>query len=139
MADTKTPDPQTDPVESTAAAELEAELNDEELLADMPELRSPARLRMRHKNRLLALATRMHKRLGAKGVKVKDGRAKLTMDDMLGMLDICAEIDEFAESIAIDRDAYEEWAEANSDNHAAFIAILMRYQEAMGESTGSAS
>lgn len=115
------------PVELTAEEIREQELADAELLADLPELRPPHALRVRHKNRLMAVALRLQE----KGVKY--GTKNRSVESQIAMLDAIADIDEFAESIAYDKEAYEEWAIKNAENIAAFFAILSRYTATLGE------
>lgn len=127
--------------EGTAAEELETKLNVDELLEDMPELRAPHRLRLRHKNALKTLAARVGARAASlpETIKKSAGGFDLKTEEMLLFLDLAAEIDEWAESIAVDKEAYELWAEARQDDPAPFLAIMNRYMDAVGESNGSAS
>src|SRR5690606_13564389 len=101
-------------LDSAAASELEHELNDDEILADLPELRPPHRLRLRHRNRIMAAVFRAER----KGlISEDDGENALderNPEQMEAMLEMLADIDEFAESIAVDKDAYVSWAEKNS-------------------------
>lgn len=121
-------------VEVTAADEREAALDKEEMLADMPALRAPVRLRLRHKNGLTRIGLLYRNKLAELGVEAdKDGNATVTTDQAMLMLDVAAEIDEWAEGIAEDPKAYELWAEANKDNPEKFLAIMDRYMSAVGE------
>lgn len=115
--------------DAAASAEdvLETELDIEELLADLPELKPATRLRARDRNKVLAIIA-AREDLEAPGEE--SGTA-----DMVGLLDIAAEVDEFAESIAVDRDAYVAWAEGA--NYRQLLAILSRYGAAVGESIRS--
>jgi hypothetical protein len=121
----------------TAAAQLEATLSDDELLADLPELKSPGRLRLRQRNVIMAIALRLNAFVGDDD----DSDEGLSLDEndprLPQLLDILAEIDEFAESIAVNREAYVEWAEGKDYDH--FTALLQRYASAVGESTASSS
>lgn len=126
-----------DAVKEDAVEELEQlteeesrdiELSEAELLEDMPELREPTQLRIRHKNRLAAIAYKLDA-AGIAGKKIR--KSDTTM--MIALMEVIGEIDEFAESIAYDKVAYEEWAIANSDNQEVFLALFHRYMSAVGE------
>lgn len=131
------PPVEVDPVDALVEAQ-DARAEQEDLLADMPALRPATRFRLRHTNafqEIMLDAT-------SKGV-FDDAEDGLTLDPKnpedvakLKVLNaLCADIDEFAESIAEDPLAYEKWAEGKK--HGTFIAILNRYNEALGESAGS--
>lgn len=122
----------------TAAEELEAEMTDDELLADMPELRAPYKLRLRHRNRIMRIALKFAD--NREVVEAEAGRREEDADNRSPetielMLNLSEEIDDFAESIAVDPVAYVEWAERAEIQH--MIAIMNRYSEATGESNGS--
>lgn len=116
----------------TAEEAHEANLEVDELLADMPELIAPERLRLRHRNRLMGIFLRAD----ADGTLMGGGEVRdpKKLESMLNML---GEVDEFAESIALDKEAYAEWSIANGDNYNVFSALLQRYASAVGESAGS--
>jgi hypothetical protein len=120
----------------TAAETLESELNQDELLADLPELKAPARLRLRERNVILKLAINLRS-LMDEGDESESASINIDEDDarMPLLLDVLADIDEFAESIAVDKDAYVEWS-LNKD-YETFSALLMRYASAVGESSAS--
>lgn len=124
----------------SAADELEATLSEDELLADMPALIPPAKLRIRQRNTIMKLAFRMRDVIPDS----EDGAVSVDLDlDSLGdeelgkLLDAMADIDDFAESIAIDKAAYAEWAQGK--DYEVFSALLSRYSSAVGESNSSAS
>ncbi len=122
----------------TAAAQLEATLSDDELLADLPELKAPGRLRLRQRNVIMAIALRLNEFVGDE--EDSDGEGfSIDEDDprLPQLLDILADIDEFAESIAVDPKAYAEWAEGK--DYDVFTALLQRYASAVGESDASSS
>ncbi len=102
---------------------LDEKLRDDEILADLPELKEPIKLRIRERNVLLELVMRadvMSKAEGADEVATK-----------MAALDLMAGIDEFAETIAVDKNAYVEWSEKQS--YDAFLALLNRYSAALGK------
>lgn len=104
----------------------------EELLADLPAMRAPERLRIRHKNSLKAIGLRHADNLEALSV-ARENDTDVPMEVKLGLLELTADMDDFAESIAIDKTAYEEWSIANSDNVPVFVALLNKYMGALGE------
>ena len=108
------------------------ELEQEDLLAGMPELRAPGRLRIRHKNRLKAIGIRHGKHLQALSA-AQENDTDIPEEAAIGLLDLAAEVEEFGESIAIDPAAYEEWAIKHADDVAVFVALLNRYMGAVGE------
>lgn len=121
-------------------AKIEPVLSDDEILAGMPELKPPHRLRIRDRNKFMKLALGMRSIIPDTGAD--DAAIEFDMDDLddeqLGkMLDIFAGVDDIAESIALNPEAYVAWAETAS--HDAFAAILSRYSSAVGESSSSSS
>lgn len=109
--------------EKSALEVQDEKLRDDEILADLPELKDPIKLRIRERNVLLELVMRadaMSKDENADEVAAK-----------MAALDLMAGIDEFAETIATDKNAYVEWAEAQS--YDAFLALLNRYSAALGK------
>jgi hypothetical protein len=111
------------PEPTEAEVAHEATLNADELLADLPKLKEPTKLRLRERNRLLTLM--FNSQALAEDGKI-DGR-----DEQLAILDLMAGIDEFAESIAVNQEEYVVWAEGRT--YEAFIAILDRYAVALGK------
>ncbi|ALJ22041.1 hypothetical protein [Microbacterium sp. No. 7] len=122
-------------------ARLEAEEVAATLLADLPALR-PA-----HKFRIGQRVAFENLMLNA----VKDG---IISDDDDGPMefdianpadierlqklrDFVVTIDEWAEGIAVDKDAYAEWAEGKTEEH--FMALFQKYQAELGESGSSVS
>lgn len=110
----------------------ERRLEQEALLVDLPALREPHRLRVRHTNRLLRIIAEIQPFMkdedgdedSDESVDFNDPRVKAT-------LDMTEKIDEFAESIAVDPDAYIAWSEGKKPRH--FMALLNRYSEALGK------
>lgn len=109
--------------EKTAIESLDEKLRDDEVLADLPELKEPIKLRIRERNVLLELVMR------ADLMSKADGADELA--EKMAALDLMAGIDEFAESIAVDKNAYVEWAE--KQGYDAFLALLNRYSTALGK------
>jgi hypothetical protein len=121
---------------------LEEEIAKEDLLADMPALKPPTKLRLAQRNRLSILL------MDSGLIDEEDDDASDEDEDfdyrnpehrakIKDMLGLAAAIDEFAESIALDQAAYVEWAEGKDVD--VFLAIFQRYTSAVGESNGSAS
>lgn len=124
----------------SAADELEATLSEDELLAGMPALIPPAKLRIRQRNTIMKLALSMRDLMPDS----EDESVSVDLDldnlspELLGkLLDAMADIDDFAESIALDKAAYAEWAQGK--DYEVFSALLSRYSSAVGESKSSAS
>ncbi|MBU3995001.1 MAG: hypothetical protein KKF42_04380, partial [Actinobacteria bacterium] len=65
--------------------------------------------------------------------KLQESDRPVTQELTLALMDMAAEMEEFCESIAFDKDAYEEWAIKNSDNISVFVALLNKYVGALGE------
>lgn len=99
-----------------------------ELLSDMPELRAPEKLRVRHRNQLARLAMKL---ASANIHEAVEKNKDLTDEQVDIMLDVMADIDDFAESIAYDADAYADWSAGKELKH--FMAIFDRYASAVGE------
>jgi len=124
----------------TAADEREARAANDAVLADMPELVAPTALRMRDRAKIRAVM--LH--VSTSGVFSDDGEeieldptnaSQADLEKIRAMDDLAVEIDEWAESIAIDKTAYAKWA--GGKGYDEFFAILNRYNEAVGESNGS--
>jgi hypothetical protein len=112
-------------VEAKPALEvLDAKLSDDEILADLPKLKPATHLRIRERNVLLALVMRAD-------VTSKEAEGKDAFAEQMSALDLMSGIDDFAESIAFDKDAYVSWSEGQG--HEAFLAILNRYSSALGK------
>ena len=109
--------------EKSALEVLDEKLRDEEILADLPELKEPIKLRIRERNVLLELVMRADQMS-----KAEDADEVATK---MASLDLMAGIDEFAETIAVDKNAYIEWSE--KQGYDAFLALLNRYSAALGK------
>lgn len=122
-------------------------VDDDELLADLPELVPPTKLRPRQRNVIMKLALGMRELVKrVKGITSDDlddaedvsiDMESLGDEDLGAVLDVFADIDEFAESIATDPKKYIEWSQKSSYDQ--LSALLSRYSSAVGESTGSSS
>lgn len=111
--------------EDREARERERIAEEDELLADMPPLADPHRLRIKHQNAL--------KRISLKAAPTfKKLRAGDRGDDTLeGLFVLSEQIDAFAESIAKRPDDYAEWSAGKDEN--VMLAIFGRYSRARGE------
>lgn len=121
-------DEKVEAVESVTADALEHDLELEDHLAGVPELKAPARLRRRDRNKVVAILNALSRR-GVLG----DASTLSNEDRIDAFMDMAADIDEFAESIALDHDAYVEWSVENADNIEAFMAIFEKYSSSVGE------
>lgn len=115
--------------EKTALELLDDKLRNDELLADMPELKDPIKLRIRERNALLELVIRAEK-------ITKDENAD-DVDVKMAAMNLMAGIDEFAESIAVDKNAYVEWSV--EQEYESFMALLSRYSASLGKPNSSAN
>lgn len=116
----------------------EARLERDAYLADMPELVPPHRLRFRERARIRAIMLDAIASGAFDGTDSRVDDSELTPEDaetIKKMDDLCVMIDEFAQSIAIDESAYDEWSRGKGYNE--FFAVLSLYDEALGESNGS--
>lgn len=119
----------------------EARLERETVLADLPELVPPHKLRFRDKAKFRAVMLDLFASGLIDEEEHDDGEDisiefdASDIEKIKVMDDLCATIDEWAESIALDKHAYVEWS--GGKGYDEFFAILNRYQDALGESTGS--
>lgn len=124
-------------------AEQEAQALREELLADMPPLRAPNRFRLGHRNSFTNLTLDAAKSGAFDGNGDGDGMLEFDMtkpEDIERYQKFAAfveSVDDWAETIADDKDAYAEWAEGKTEEH--FIALYMWYRDELGKSRSSAS
>lgn len=124
-------------------AELEAKALREELLADMPPLRQPHRFRLGHKYAFENLTLEAAKSGAFDGNGDGDGMLEFDMkkpediERYQKFAAFVASIDDWAESIADDDDAYAEWSEGKTEEH--FIALYMFYRDELGKSRSSES
>ncbi|MDQ1113931.1 hypothetical protein QE418_003379 [Microbacterium testaceum] len=129
----------TTPSESESIdARLEAEELRAELLADMPALRPAHKFRIRHRNAFQNVSLEAIK----SGAFDRDNLSydlndPKDIEAFQALQEFIATIDEWAESIAEDPDAYAAWSEGKDEE--TFMAIYVEYRRALGESRGSAS
>lgn len=121
---------------SKAALEREQIADEDRLLAGMPELYGPHELRIRERNRVVSIALRL------RALASEDGELDIDTEtdspELRELLDVIADADDFAESIAVDKGAYITWARGTAQ-YEHFTAILTRYGRAVGESSGSSN
>jgi hypothetical protein len=111
--------------EERAEKERERIAEEDDLLAGMPQLADPHRLRIKHQNALKRISL-------AASPTFKKLRAGDRDDAALeGLFVLSEQIDAFAESIAKRPDEYAEWAAGKDEN--VMLAIFGRYTRARGE------
>lgn len=115
-----------------AEAQREEQLEMEDLLADMPEILSTTRFRLRHKNQLKEIANRYQADI-VKARKLSADDKPMTPEIGLRLEAMAGEVDMFAQTIAVDAEAYENWAIAKSDDVSVFVALLSKLMGALGE------
>jgi len=115
------------------APETEPEVTEDELLATLPQLTPPHKLRLRQRNKIMAMAARLN------GLTDDDGGIEVEPGDpaFVELLDVLADVDDFAETIATDSAAYIDWSHTAS--YEQFGALLTRYASAVGESAASSN
>jgi len=115
------------------APEAEPEATEDELLVELPELTAPTKLRLRQRNKIMAMAGRLS------SLTDDAGQISLEVGDpsFVKLLDVLADVDDFAESIAVDAQAYVDWSHTAS--YEQFGALLTRYASAVGESGASSN
>jgi len=109
-----------------------------ELLADMPPLRPAHRFRLRHRNAFHDLSLEAVK-AGAfdRDDLDYDLSDPADIEAFQKLQKFVESIDEWAEGIAEDPDAYAAWSEGKTEE--TFIALFVQYREDLGESIGSES
>jgi hypothetical protein len=134
----KTPKPSEVVDAEQEAAELRAEL-----LGDMPVLRPPHRFRLGHRNAFTNLTLDAAKSGAFDGNGDGDGMLEFDLtkpgdiERYQKFADFVASVDDWAETIAEDKDAYAEWSEGKTEEH--FIALYMHYRDELGKSRSSES
>ena len=114
--------------------------NDEtesEALAGLPALIPAHRFRARHRINFQNLQLNALKSgaFEGNGALEFDMSTPEGIEQYQALMEFVATIDEWAETIAIDPDAYAEWAEGK--NYNTFIALFVKYQRELGESQRS--
>ncbi len=120
---------------SKAALERDQIAEEDRLLADMPELFGPHELRIRERNKIMSIMMRLEA-LASDDGSIDIDTTKDTPETR-ALLDVIADADDFAESIAHDRDEYIEWA--RGAEYVQFTSIITRYARAVGESNSSSN
>ena len=124
-------------------AEQNAEALRRELLGDMPPLREPHRFRLGHRNAFTNLTLDAAKSGAFDGNGDGEGMLEFDMtkpEDIERYQKFAAfveSIDEWAETIAEDKDAYAAWSEGKTEEH--FVALYMHYRDELGKSRSSES
>lgn len=132
-------------VTPTAEELLEAEAKEADLLADLPALRPATELRLAARNKIKTIQMDHGRNLARiigeaqDGIKLSDLPEDTAIEYVKHMMGVQEAVDAFAESIAIDKPGYIAWSNAHADDYSPFMAILMRYAGAVGESNSSAS
>jgi hypothetical protein len=137
-------EPDVDPAdEMTPSERAEAIAARDEMIAELldglPALREPHEFRHRHRAEFERL------QLFAMDSGAFDGDGSLTFDTRKAeerkrydaYLEFISRVDEWAESIAVDPAAYTEWSQGLDSEP--FMALFMKYRDALGESRRSAS
>lgn len=131
--------------DSESAKALDQEIEQADLLADVKGiLPEPGKLRIRAQNELMKISLELMPmfeemyEVDENGERVLDENGDAVVREdverseyLVAMFDATAKIDEFVESIALDRDAYVSWSEGKS--HAHFMALLNYYRRVAGE------
>lgn len=138
MTSKKAPAEKTITPSEAIDAEQEAKELRQELLADMPPLRPARRFRLGHRNAFHNLSLEALKSGTFDGESMDFDMDKPEDIERFQKLQKFVEsIDEWAESIAEDANAYAVWSEGKSEEH--FLALFAEYKEALGESQRSAN
>ena len=127
---------QPKPSEIIDAEQEAAELR-KELLSDMPPLRPAHRFRLSHRNAFHDLSLEALKSGAFEGDMNFNTDKPEDIERFQKLQKFVVSIDEWAESIADDPNAYALWSEGKSEEH--FMALFADYKEALGESQRSAS
>ncbi|MCJ1709226.1 hypothetical protein [Microbacterium sp. VKM Ac-2923] len=131
-----------EPTAQTPSEAVEDRLDQAELRAElldgMPDLRPAHRFRIRHRNNFHNLTLEAVK-TGAFDRENLDYDLTNAADieDFQKLQEFVVSIDEWAESIADDPEAYSDWSEGKDEE--TFMALYVEYRNALGESRGSAS
>lgn len=119
---------------TSATDKHEAALDEAAVLAGVPELLPPTKLRAGQRGRIIVLSQRLALLLDPKGgLDLEDPNVLAASYSVLG------EADEFFETLAVDHDAYVEWAQGLADSEQIFAMLIGKYARAVGESTSSSA
>lgn len=119
---------------STAAEKHDAVLDEASVLANVPELLPPTKLRTAQRGRVIVLSQRLALLLDPKG-----GLDLEDPDVLAASYSVLGEADEFFESLAVDHDSYIGWAQGLADSEQIFAMLIGKYARAVGESTSSSA
>lgn len=119
---------------SATAERHEAILNEQAVLAGVPELLPPTMLRARQRGAIIVLSVRTSEL--ASSVDQLDVDHP---DAIASTYELLGDIDEFFESIAVDRDAYLAWSQGLQNSEQIFAVLVTKYARAVGESTSSST
>lgn len=133
-----------EPVEDASvdvAARREDELEEDALIGGaLPHLLPALSFRQRERSNLMKMFVRTSDLLSRGTDDESDGDGKSTVklsslsdDEYVALLDVLADVDDFFESIAVDKPAYREWATGGLDKTSGIIALLNRYMADLGE------
>lgn len=119
--------------------QLDTDATEAEALAGLPALVPAHRFRARHRVNFQNLQLEALKSgvFGGDGALNIDTSTPEGIEHYQALLDFIATVDEWAETIAIDADAYADWAAGKDYN--TFIALFVKYQRELGESSRSES
>lgn len=137
---TDTETTETETVEQTPSEQVDALMAAEdvraELLSDLPPLRPARRFRLGHRNRFHDLLLEAAKS-GAfdRDDMEYDLSDPKDIEDFQKLQKFVESIDDWAESIAEDAEAYALWSEGKTEEH--FMALFAQYKADLGESSGS--
>lgn len=136
------PDAAEEPTEQTPSQAVEERLDQAELRAElldgMPSLRPAYRFRIRHRNDFNNVTLEAVKSGAFDRDSLEfDLAIPADVEDFQKLQEFVATIDEWAESIADDPEAYAAWSEGK--NEETFMALYVEYRNALGESRGSSS
>lgn len=133
---------ETTPTTSTPTDEiddaLEAAAEEAEYLSDLPPLVPAHRFRIgqRHSFDNLLLEAKKSGAFDRDEMEFDLDKPE-DIEDFQKLTAFIASIDVWAESIAINRDAYIEWSQGKREDH--FLALFKKYKRELGESRGSVS
>ncbi|MGO2188181.1 MAG: hypothetical protein ACTH4Y_08030 [Microbacterium gubbeenense] len=120
-------------------AQLEAEEVAKEVLKDLPELLPAYRFRARHRVAFQNLSLNALKSgaFDGDGALAFDTNTPEGIERYQALLEFVSCVDEWAETIALDADEYAAWSEGKEFD--VYMALFVRYREALGESSSSES
>lgn len=106
----------------------EAEAEEEDALKDLPALLPALSFRQRQRSDLMKMFLKYQDLVGS-----TDTDEGLSSEDASDVLDVLADADEFFEAIAVDKDAYRQWASGGLETTRKIEHLLGRYMRQLGE------